>query len=405
MIRYSSLLLALLLANAGISQAQEADWSDDWGDDDWGTEPEGWAWYGFIEGAAAVRTRSDPVLNEDFTLAETRIQLEANRPIGQGKITFKGDVWQDGVEDGVRSDLREANFFTPIGDTVDLEIGRQILTWGTGDLVFLNDLFPKDFVSFFSGRDDEYLKAPADAAKLSWYGPIAIDVVWLPVATPDRYLTGERLSYYSPIAGGRVAAPPRLDPIDRDNFPDDGEVSIRLSKTLDGIELAGYGFTGFNKQPTGYDEQTQRATFPRLNVLGASVRGTALGGIVNVETAIHETEPEDQWRFLTGYEHSPIGNLTLGWQYYLESEDDEDRHLLTNRITWQLLQQDLTASLFTFYSASDEGWYLLPRLTYRFSDQLTGSVGGNLFGGDEISGFYSQLENNSNAFLRIRYQF
>lgn len=396
----------LPLLAASISPAQEADWGDDdWGDDGWGTEPEGWAWYGFIEGATAVRTRSEPLLDEDFTLAETRMQLEGNRAIGRGELSFKGDLWLDGVSDNVESDLREANFFTPIGDSVDLQIGRQILTWGTGDLVFLNDLFPKDFVSFFSGRDDEYLKAPADAAKLSWYGPIAVDLVWMPMAAPDRFLTGERLSYFSPMGGERVAAPPRLDPIDRDDFADDSEFSIRLSKTINGVELAGYGFTGFNKQPTGFDQQAQRATFPRLNVIGASARGSAFGGIVNVETAMHETEPEDQFRFLTGYEHSPIGDLTLGWQYYLESEDDDDRHLLTNRITWQLLQQDLTASFFTFYSASDEGWYLRPGLEYRFSDQLTGSVGGNLFGGDEISGFYSQLENNSNVFLRVRYQF
>ncbi|MFW6031595.1 MAG: hypothetical protein ACOC9T_03300, partial [Myxococcota bacterium] len=32
---------------------------------------------------------------------------------------------------------------------------------GTGDLVFLNDLFPKDWRSFLLGRDLDYLKAPS----------------------------------------------------------------------------------------------------------------------------------------------------------------------------------------------------------------------------------------------------
>lgn len=396
---------SLLLVVSSFAIANAADWDDDWGDDPWATEQTGWRWYGFVEGAAAARTRSEPLLDEDFTLAETRLQLEARRDIQEGELTIKGDLWLDGVEDKVETDLREANLFLPLSDSIDLEIGRQILTWGTGDLVFINDLFPKDFVSFFSGRDDEYLKAPVDAVKLSWFGSVAVDVVWMPVATPDRFLTGERLSYFSPVAGARVAAPPKLDPIDRDDFPSDGELAIRLSETINGIEYAGYGFTGFNKQPTGFDPATQRATFPRLNAIGASMRTTALGGIVNVETGLHDTEPESQWRLLTGYEHSPMRDLTLGWQYYLESDSNEDRHLLTNRITWQTLQQDLTTSLFTFYSASDEGWYLRPSLDYRFSDQFTGTVGGNLFGGSEESGFYSQLEHNSNVFLRVKYRF
>jgi len=49
----------------------------------------------------------------------------------------------------------------------DLKIGRQILTWGKGDYVFINDLFPKDYRSFLSGRNIEYLKAPSDAIKLT----------------------------------------------------------------------------------------------------------------------------------------------------------------------------------------------------------------------------------------------
>ncbi len=71
-------------------------------------------------------------------------------------------------------DLREASLvFSPSADT-DVKVGRQILTWGTGDLVFINDLFPKDWVSFFIGRDVEYLKAPSDALKVSAFpaGPI-----------------------------------------------------------------------------------------------------------------------------------------------------------------------------------------------------------------------------------------
>jgi hypothetical protein len=47
------------------------------------------------------------------------------------------------------------------------------LDWA--DLIFINDLFPKDWESFFIGRDTEYLKAPSDAAKISLFGDWASD--------------------------------------------------------------------------------------------------------------------------------------------------------------------------------------------------------------------------------------
>ena len=61
------------------------------------------------------------------------------------------------------ADVRDLTLSFSAGASTDVSIGRQVITWGTGDLVFLNDLFPKDFVSFFAGRDDDYLKAPGDA--------------------------------------------------------------------------------------------------------------------------------------------------------------------------------------------------------------------------------------------------
>ena len=44
-----------------------------------------------------------------------------------------------------------------------------MLTWGTGDLLFINDLFPKNWKSLAIGRDDEYLKDPSGAVKASFF--------------------------------------------------------------------------------------------------------------------------------------------------------------------------------------------------------------------------------------------
>src|SRR5574341_1526832 len=65
---------------------------------------------------------------------------------------------------------------------------------GVGDLLFANDVFPKDWVALFTGRPLEYLKVGSDALKLDLHpGVIEAEIVVLPSFQPDRYPTGDRL--------------------------------------------------------------------------------------------------------------------------------------------------------------------------------------------------------------------
>ncbi len=193
---------------------------------------------------------------------------------------------QMGVEQGVRVDLREASYTFGISERTDVKLGQQILTWGTGDLLFLNDLFAKDWQSFFAGRDTEYLKAPMAAAKASYYGESAsLELVWIPVFTSDRYINGERFSWFSPRAGENVAAPSgRVKAEDPANSFANGEFAARIAGSIDSTEWALYGYRGFQKQPNALDINGQ-PEFSRLDVVGASVRGTLGTGLANAEVA------------------------------------------------------------------------------------------------------------------------
>ena len=159
---------------------------------------------GFIDGRAGVRTQNDPY-QDDRNLTELRLQLDSKTYFDWGEFNARGDfVYDDLANDRGNVDLetgdgffdlRELNvLFTP-ADWTDMKLGRQILTWGTGDLLFINDLFPKDWNSFLLGRDEEYLKArqtrstpacfPASATSTSrtcraWM-PTAM---WLAAASP-----------------------------------------------------------------------------------------------------------------------------------------------------------------------------------------------------------------------------
>ena len=123
--------------------------------------------HGFFDLRAGMRTQDDPY-ERDTSLGEIRIQTDISKMADMATLQVRADFLYDDVpqdtdldlEDGTGEiDLREANvLFFPFG-LMDIKIGRQILTWGTGDLLFINDLFPKDWQSFFVGRDEEYLKA------------------------------------------------------------------------------------------------------------------------------------------------------------------------------------------------------------------------------------------------------
>ena len=389
--------------------------------------------HGFVDFAAGTRVQDDGLQPDGVLLSEARFRMDLLHYGEQAEISFKGDFTADGLSDEVGVDIRQALVAVRASDWLDVRAGRQILTWGTGDLVFLNDLFPKDFVSFFVGREDEFLKAPANALRLTFYSSAAnLDVVATPVFEPDRYITGERLSYFDSGQGTLVSANSAGEPIDGLRPTRDirnGELAWRLYRDVAGYEVALYGYLGFTKQPLAYDPGAGMTRHSRLGTYGASARGAIAGGIVNLETSFYDHAddvgddplvPNSQWRGLAGFEHELRANLMGGVQYYMERTMDHDallanseapefepsrtRHLVTGRLTYRLLQQTLTASLFAFVSPNDSDAHVRPSLSYAMTDAFTLTGGGNLMLGDDHT-FFGQLADASNVYVRGRYSF
>lgn len=381
--------------------------------------------HGFLEAAAAARVVDDDRADDDFLLEEARFQLDFLRDGDLGTLEFRADFLHDGVDGESRIDVREANVLLTPFAAIDLKVGRQVLTWGTGDLIFLNDLFPKDWQSFFIGRDDEYLKKPADAVRATWFGEwFNADVAWLPVFEPDGYISGERISYWNGLAGRRFGPKdPEIDPDEPSKTLGNGTLAVRLYRTLAGWETALYGFRGHFGQPKGFDPDRGVAIFPRLEAWGASTRGAVLGGVANAEVAWYRSLddpdgddpalPNAELRALVGFTHELVSNQNLGLQAYLERAvdypdpgfTDQNRWWLTARYTGLFLRQNLTLSLFTFYSPSGDDAYLRPKASYKLSDEVLLTCGGNVFLGAHDDTFFGQFEDNTNVYARVRYSF
>ncbi len=433
-----SLLLAVTAASAqqdpelpsGLDDLAPPDWTDqaehDEPDSIWDRLPPGLG--AFVELRGGSRIVDDPAQSKTLTLGEVRLQLAYEKPWDRLTFEFKGDLVGDGVSEELDYDQRLIRMSARFGQ-VDLRIGRQVLTWGTGDQLFINDLFPKDWRSLFVGRDEDYLKAPSDTLRLGWYRKrFNVDLAYTPQFEPDRFIRGERISYWNPGTGQFAGEDLQVDADTPDGWLDDDEVALRIYGTCGSNELAIYGYRGFWKSPAGQDPLTFRASFPRLAVYGASARGPAGSGIANVEVGLYDslddpdgTDPSvgnSELRLLAGYEQELAKELTGGFQYYVErilhhdayrdslvvgEPRDRTRHVVTARITRQLQDQRLTVSVFAYFSPSDRDAYLLPRASYRVTDRWSVEGGANVFFGDEDFTFFGQFENNSNVYFGARF--
>jgi hypothetical protein len=387
---------------------------------------------GFLQGLYGGGLEDDNPTSSDWTASETRLQLRAESYSESAEFFGRLDFTYDDFNDpNVKADLREGYIKFRPGSRFDVKIGRQIATWGTGDLIFINDLFAKDYRSFFIGRDDQYLKAPHNALRVEFYSDLVnLTAIYTPRFTPNIIPTGERLSYFNPMVGDIVGGKAYLfEGIMPEATIENGEIAARMSRYFGAADFALYFYNGFYKNPVGIDMVNMRAFYPQLSVYGGSVRLPVFGGIAWVETGLYHSRedkkgdnpliPNSSISSLAGFERQIATDLTANIQYqnkimldhdaYLESlppgmvEMDETYHLVTSRITKLLLMETLTLSGFVFYSPSEEDLYARLSTSYKYTDALSLAVGGNIFDGDKEYTDFGAFQKNDNLYIKVTY--
>lgn len=353
-----------------------------------------------------------------------RLQLDGTR--GAWHLLLKGDAAYDHLGRGDQSELREGYLDYGAGSW-DLRIGRQVITWGLGDLVFVNDVFPKDHESLFAGRPLEYLKRGVDAVKLGAYPAFAnFELVLAPDFRESRIPDTRRFHLFDPM--------PAVT--DRETAkPGKGEWGLRVYRDLAGWDAALYLYRGFQRTPSMRPDSLTAPTritffFPELSVYGASLSGRAGAGVLNLEAAYYDsrqdragtdfTVPNSQTRLLAGWQLQPWEDFTLNLQYYAERmhdfgayraalppgfpEEERWNHTLGLRATQFQLHQTLRLSTYASYNVSNGDYYVNPELRYSFTDHVWGAIGANFFGG-EPAGQFGQLSGDDNAYVQVRYEF
>lgn len=384
---------------------------------------------GWIDYRVSNRYKDHPA-NDNPALNELRAQVETVNYFTGFETHLRVDGIVDKAVDENSVVAREAYASASPTSWMDIAVGRQIMLWNTADLIFVNDLFPKDYNSFYAGRDAEmeYLMLPVDGVNLSFYSDAGeFDVVYQPRFTPYATPTGERLSFYNPMAGGIVGENQVFEPQEREDYFDNDVWYLRYLTTLGPVEFGVYGYDGYWYQPNGFDTTTGMAYYPEMQSLGFSGRAALAGGIITGEAAYYRSPedkdgtnpyvPNDSLRAYVGYEHEIVKNLTMGAQYYTERMQDYDQYvanggtedeaydMYTVRLTQNLMKQTLTLSLFAFYSPTDEDAYTRVNVFYNPTDKWMVNVGVNEFGGKTNTTRFGQLEQNSTVFAAVRRKF
>lgn len=381
---------------------------------------------GFVQHNTAFNT---VVANPDgrhYKWLEERTQIKLDATGGAWRLLVKGDLAYDHLGHKDQSELREG-YVDYAASNWDLRVGRQVITWGLGDLVFVNDFFPKDHEALFAGRPLEYLKRGVDAVKLGAYPEFAnFDLVLAPGFRESRIPDTNRFRLYDPMptVTNRETAK-----------PGQGDVGLRAYRDIAGYDAALYLYRGFQRIPSMRPDNMAAPTkityfYPKLSIYGASLSGRAGEGVLSLEAAHYDSRqdrsgndfavPNSQSRLLAGYQIQPAEDTSLGFQYYAETMHDYGTylatlpagfpvekhwsHTVTARLTQFFLHQTLRFSAYASYNASNGDRFMNPELRYSFTDRAWGAVGANFFGGKPWSQF-GQLSRDDNLYLQVRYEF
>ena len=393
---------------------------------------------GFLQTNYSVRINDDnpeEAERKNLILGEERVQLKgsyypSNLPVG---VFVKGDVYHDWVEDKFVPEFREGYFDFTV-DAFAIRAGRQIITWGVGDLLFINDIYPKDWEAFYSGRPLEYLKIGVDSVKLDIYSDIiSVEVVTIPLFREDNLLSQGRFHIYGPYP----------DDIDEPGITlKNTEYAFRLYRYISNFDVSLYFYKGFFRIPgikfNESDPNSFSYIYPKLAVYGISLQQNILGGIVGVEygyyDSLEDRKGEDpgiensKSKFLASYQRELAEDFTMGIQYYGElmhkynqyeenlpgslTKKKQLHQYITLRITKLFLYQTLKISLFTIYSPDEEDYFIISEINYKFTDNFQAMAGANIFGGSSVeaglkpaSTELGQHDKDDNIYITARYNF
>jgi hypothetical protein len=380
---------------------------------------------GFVQLRQSERTRSLP---EDLAIEArgTMVQQLEGELLYERRIGDELDATGrlvTGYDSAVQEDLtkvREAFVgWTPSGSW-NLRVGRQVLTWGVSDYLYVNDIFPKNYDAFFSGATFDRIKEPVDALRaVGRWNSADVEVV----VSRSRTDEGPLAQRFAATFPTRVASE-----LHDDNAAD---VAVRLSRHVSGWDLSGYlaSFRSregrFFVSPAGLSYDT-----PRTSHVGVSIAGNFAAGVMWAEAAWRQADDKQSGvvsrysvghslKSIIGYAREIGADSTISSQLHLERPLDRRRYGQTLApgvrpvdsviSTWYLraerrwMNQTLRAGLQCFLGNEGDS-HFNPFAHWSPADGWSVEAGANALSGRPDTRL-GAIRDDSNLYVLTRYSF
>lgn len=315
---------------------------------------------------------------------------------------------------------REAYLDWTASKTLSIRAGRQVITWGVADYLFVNDVFPKNYDGFFSGKPFDHMKAAVDAVKFNaLLQDNELEWVIAKPAQDDMPLPQRFISQALPagMQATRTSA-------------QGGDFAMRLARKIGDWDGALY-LARYHSRDAGLYFKGNGLQWAAQSTrhLGASATGSIWGGVGLIEMSYSATTlpANNMNRFffgkrakvLVGYARDIGADVSISLQYLHELEMDyaayqrslapmvsaaaRSRQTLYARVQGKFLHQSLSVGA-QLFAAQDGGKYFNPFVSYALMDGLNLEVGSNWFAGPTTSP-YGMMKQDSNLYTSLRYSF
>lgn len=358
-------------------------------------------------------------------------ELKANWDLGQDdRLDFHARSGFYGIGRGEQTDESKVTegYWLHRGDTTDLRIGQQRISWGRTDGINPTDFFtPYDYTTYLPLEEDQRLTVPAvradiyvdDAQSLSLVAqpgfipthlpeprdnPLQIvdrgpPDSWSRIQAGARYTnTGENLDWS--LAAFRGYA--KLPLLSLEGANAQGPVFARFHPKIWGLgadlahNFGRYGFRG-ELAYVHPDPQDGRQTVQPYFFFVGGVDRSIDDWNFNVQAVVHHTpdfvDPADAV--------DPAARIAATQNATLFGQTRPTEYGMTARIAADWRYRTIHTELLTFVNINTHNYFLRPLVTYAIDDRDKLLIGGEYYHGPDDS-FFGQLKKNQTIFIEYR---
>lgn len=378
---------------------------------------------GFVDSYHALQTDYP----HEILSSRTRMRGELRMDYENASLYASFNAIYNGVvKNSSGINLHEA-YLDYANGTIDVKVGRQIVAWGVADGLRVTDLIsPLDYTEFLT-KDYDDTRISINAVDFKYTGENAMaEFIFVPV--PEYFQFPETTDnpwYFKTL--------PENAELELNNYPEKrikySEYGTRLRFFLESLDISIMALHTYNKLPvmvSSYDFNTGailvKGVYEPMTVFGGDISMPIGEFVFRGEIAEYFHEPlalasgtaychKNTFNALAGIDWYAGNNWTFMVQYLHKYLADYEKRLSsekntsqgTFRISKDLLNNTLKLSLYGMIDFDNKSYYGRLSADYQLNDQITLSLGYDLFGGDK--GQLASYEENSGVWAKAKYFF